>query len=100
MCSFPDWLAAAEKWEQPNNLVANQLGRNERRETTKVLFDPGSTKILISRKVLAKGAKIIPLQDAKKVTTTTLEGSIQTSELVHLRDLRLPEIDKNRRIDE
>ncbi len=30
----------------------------------------------------------------------TLAGSMQTQEVVHLRDLQLPEFDKNRRIGE
>ena len=79
-------------------MVVNTMGLKKSRALLKVLFDPGSTKTLISRKALPRGAKLIPLQQAKKVTT--LAGSMQTSELVHLRDLRLPEFDKNRRIDE
>ena len=62
------------------------------------MLDPGSTKTLISRKALPKGTKPTSLDTIRKVST--LAGSIQTSDLVHLRDMRLPEFDKNRRIDE
>ena len=75
-------------------MVVYTMGFKESRSLLKVLFDPGSTKSLISRKALPRMAKLIPLTSAKKVTT--LAGSMQTKDMVHLRDLRLPEFDKNR----
>ena len=74
-------------------MVVDTMGLKKSRTLLKVLFDPGSTKSLISRKALPRGAQLIPLTSAKKVTT--LAGSMQTSDMVHLRDLRLPEFDKN-----
>ena len=79
-------------------MVVDTMGLKKSRSLLKVLFDPGSTKSLISRKALPRMAQLIPLSSAKKVTT--LAGSMQTKDMVHLRDLRLPEFDKNRRIDE
>ena len=79
-------------------MVVDTMGLKKSRSLLKVLFDPGSTKSLISRKALPRMAQLIPLTSAKKVTT--LAGSMQTKDMVHLRDLRLPEFDKNRRIDE
>jgi len=57
-----------------------------------VLFDPGSTKSFISRKAILRVAHIILLANAKKVTT--LAESMQTSELVKLHDIILPELIK------
>ena len=79
-------------------MVVYTMGLKKSRSLHNVLFDPRSTKSLISRKALPRGAQLIPLTSAKKVTT--LAGSVQTSNMVHSRDLRLPEFDKNRRIDE
>ena len=62
------------------------------------MLDLGSTKMLISRKALPKGTKPTALDLVQAVST--LAGSMQTSDLVHLRDMRLPEFDENRRIDE
>ena len=79
-------------------MVVDTIGLKKSRALLKVLFDPGSTKTLISRKALPKGTKPTALDTIRKVST--LAGSMQTSDLVHLRDMRLPEFDKNRRIDE
>ena len=79
-------------------MVVDTMGLKKSRSLLKVLFDPGSTISLISRNSLPRMAQLIPLISAKKVTT--LAGSLQTKDMVHLRDLRLPEFDKNRRIDE
>ena len=79
-------------------MVVDTMGLKKSRSLLKVLFDPGSTKSLISRKALPRMAQLIPLTSAKKVIT--LADSMQTKDMVHLRDLKLPEVDKNRRIDE
>ena len=73
-------------------MVVDTMGLKKSRTLLKVLFDPESTKSLISRKALPRGAQLIPLTSVKKVTT--LAGSMQTSDMVHLRDLRLPGFDK------
>ena len=53
---------------------------------------------MISRKALPKEAQLIPPQQKKKVTT--LAGTIKTKNLVNLRVIRLPELDKSCRIEE
>ena len=77
-------------------MVVDTMGLKKSRSLLKVLFDPGSTKSLINRKALPRGAQLIPLTSAKKVTT--LAGSMQTSDTVHSRDLRLPEFDKKEKL--
>mgnify|MGYP000853753065 FL=1 len=74
-------------------MVVDTIGLKKSRSLLKVLFDPGSTKTLISKKALPRGTSLVPLKEAKKVTT--LAGSMQTSQLVTLRDLRLSKFDKN-----
>ena len=73
-------------------MVVDTMGLKKSRSLLKVFFDPGSTKSLISRKALPRGAQLILLTSAKKVTT--LAVSMQTKDMVHLHDLRLPEFDK------
>ncbi len=79
-------------------MVVDTIGLKKSRALLKVLFDPGSTRTLISKSCLPRGTSLIPLEQAKEVKT--LAGSMKTASMVHLRDLRLPEFDKNRRIDE
>ena len=79
-------------------MIVNSIGLKKSRAILKVLLDPGSTKTMISRKALPREAQLIPLQQEKKVTT--LAGTMRTKNLVNLRDIRLPEFDKSRRIEE
>ena len=69
------------------------MGLKQSRNLLKVIFDPGSTETLISRKALPKGIKPLPLADTKDMTT--LAGTMQTKEMMHLRGLELPKFDKN-----
>ena len=55
-------------------------------------------KTLIHEDVIPKGAS--RLQLPRKKSVTTLGGDFSVGEVVHLRDLRLPEFDKNRCVDE
>ena len=64
-----------------NIMVVDTMGLKKSISLLKVLFDPGPTKSLISRKVSPRGAQLIPITGAKKVTT--LAGSMQTSDMVH-----------------
>ena len=50
-------------------MVVDTMGLEKSRSLLKVLFDPGSTKSLMSKKALPRGAQLIPLTNAKKVTT-------------------------------
>ena len=78
-------------------IVINTIELKKSGILLKVLLDPGSTKTLILRKALPRNASLIPLQQVKGVST--LAGTMKAKELVHLRDLRLPKFDKNRRVD-
>ena len=53
---------------------------------------------MIHRDALPCGIQTKKLSDAQRLKT--LAGNFDTSEMVKLRDRRLPEFDKNRRIDE
>lgn len=68
------------------------------RRLLKVLLDSGSRKTLINRSVLPKNTVTKKLQ--KGQTLKTLAGKVAACEMVTLRDLRLPEFDKNRRIEQ
>ena len=64
----------------------------------KVLLDSGSTACLIKRSALPRG--IIPKELSSKKLFTTLVGLLSAHQMVILRDIRLPEFDKNRRISQ
>ncbi len=68
------------------------------RTLLKVLFNPGSTVTFISRKCLPRHCKPCPV--AKSCSKNTLAGSCTASNMVVLRAIRLPELDKNRVIDQ
>jgi hypothetical protein len=68
------------------------------RTILKVLFDPGLTVTFISRKCLPRHCKPCPV--AKSRSVTTLAGSCTANEMVVLQAIRLPELDKNRVIDQ
>ena len=53
---------------------------------------------MIHKDVIPRTCKPVSLKSSKNVKT--LAGTMSTKEMVVLRDLRLPEFDKNRRIDE
>ena len=73
-------------------MVVNTVGLKQSRAILKVLLDPGSTKTMITKQALPKQAQLIPLKQVQKVIT--LAGTMKTSNLVNLRDIRLPEFDK------
>jgi hypothetical protein len=59
----------------------------------KVLFDPGSTSTLVSRKCLPRHSKTCPIKQERKINT--LAGSCKTKEVVVMRNLRLPKLEQN-----
>ncbi len=63
-----------------------------------VLFDSGSDKALISRGVIPEGVQPHRLNQRKKLAT--LAGSFSCDDVVTMRDICLPEFDKNRRLNE
>jgi hypothetical protein len=63
-----------------------------------VLYDSGSNVSVIKRSTLPKGIITKLLGDIKLVRT--LAGCLKTQEVVTMHKLRLPEFDKNRRINQ
>jgi hypothetical protein len=63
-----------------------------------VLFDSGSNVSTIKRSALPKGVITKLLGDTKLVRT--LAGRLKMQEVVTMQDIRLPEFDKNRRINQ
>ena len=74
-------------------MVINTISTIKSRKLLKVLFDPGSTKTIISQKALTKDT--IPKVLANTKNVNTLAGTMKTDEMVHLRNLKLPKFDKN-----
>jgi hypothetical protein len=64
----------------------------------KVLFDPGSTLTLISCKCLPRHCKPCTITNEHKIHT--LAGTSSTKQVVVLRKVRLPELDKNHVVEE
>ena len=79
-------------------MVCDTISSVRSRTILKVLFDPGSTVTFISRKCLPRHCKPCPVTRSRSVNT--LAGSCTASEMVVLRAIRLPELDKNRVIDQ
>ena len=68
------------------------------RTILKVLFDPESTVTFISCKCLPRHCKPCPVR--KRRSVNTLAGSCKASEMVVLRAILLPELNKNRVINQ
>jgi hypothetical protein len=64
----------------------------------KVLLDSGSTTTMINRKCLPRNCQTCKISKSRKIGT--LAGSYTSSEMVVLRNLRLPELDKNCNVDQ
>ena len=79
-------------------MICDTIGLKTSRKMLRVLLDSGSMKTLIHKDVVPEGAAVAQLSKSKKCNT--LSGSFQVKEMVRLRDMRLPELDKNRCIDE
>ena len=78
--------------------TANTIGLIRSRKLLRVLLDSGSNACLINRSALPKG--IIPKELSNKKSFRTLAGKLSASQMVTLRDVRLPEFDKNRHIEQ
>ena len=78
--------------------TTNTIGLLKSRKLFKVLLDSGSSACLIKRSALPKG--IVPRELKTPKRFKTLAGKLLTHSVVTLRDLRLPEFDKNRRVDQ
>ena len=78
--------------------LCDTIGTLKSRKLFRVLLDSGSNGCLIKRSALPTG--IIPRELAQTKHFNTLAGKLSTSQMVTLRDVRLPEFDKNRRISQ
>jgi len=79
-------------------MVVDTISAVKSRRLLKVLLDSGSTTTLINKKCLPKNCKTCKISKNRMVTT--LAGSYNTSEMVVMRNLRLPELDKNRNVNQ
>ncbi len=79
-------------------MVVDSIGAVRSRKLLKVLLDSGSTITLINKKCLPKKYK--PCQISQSRMVNTLAGSYQLSAMVIMRNLRLPELDKKRNIEQ
>ncbi len=81
-----------KKWLTPtSNMVVNTISTVKSRTLLKVLFDPGFSSTLVSRKCLPRHCKMCPIKQERKINT--LAGSCKTKEVVVMRNLRLPKLD-------
>ena len=78
--------------------TADTIGTIRSQRLFQVLFDSGSNVSMIKRSALPKGIITKLLGDTKLVRT--LAGHLKMQEVVTMRDIRLPEFDKNRCINQ
>ena len=78
--------------------TANSIGCVRSRKLFRVLMDSGSSSCWVKRSTIPKG--VVPKELKENKTANTLAGKLSANKMVTLRDIRLPEFDKNRRIDE
>ena len=74
-------------------MVTDTIGLIKSRRLMKILFDPGSTRTLIRADVIPTKAKPVELKNKKQIKT--ISGTMNASSMVHLRNIKLPEFDKN-----
>ena len=79
-------------------MVCDTISAVRSRTILKVLFDPGSTVTFISCKCLPRHCKPFPVTKSRSVNT--LAGSFTANEMVVLCAIRLPELDKDRVINQ
>ena len=82
---------------KPISHQLRQLSAVKSRRLLKVLLDSGSTITLINNRCLPKHCKTHKTSRSRMVNT--LAGSYNTSEVATIHNLRLPELDKNHKID-
>ena len=79
-------------------MVVDTIGTIKSRKLLKVLLDSGSTTTLINKRCLPRHCK--PCQISQNRTVNTLAGSYQSSAMVVMHNIRLPELDKSRNIEQ
>jgi hypothetical protein len=78
-------------------LVVDTISSVRSRRLLKVLLDSGSTTTLINKRCLPRHCKPHGIYSSRQVNT--LAGTYTSTEVVIMRNLRLPEFDKNRNVD-
>jgi len=76
-------------------MVVDTMSAVKSRRLLKVILDSGPTTTLINKECLHKNCKTCKTSQSSMVNT--LAGSYNTSEIVVMRNLRLTELDKNRK---
>ena len=79
-------------------MVVDTIGTVKSRRLLKVLLDSGSTTTLINKRCLPRKCQSCKI--AQNRVVNILAGFYQSSAMVVMRNLRLPELDKNRNIDQ
>ncbi len=79
-------------------MVVDTISSVKLRILLKILLDSGSTTTMINRKCLPRNCQTFKISNSRKIGT--LAGSYTSSEMVELRNLRLPELDNNRNVDQ
>ena len=77
--------------------TVNTIGTLRSRRLFRVLLDSGSSTTLIKKSALPRGCTLNPIDQERKVKT--LGGNVLAMHMVNLRDIRLPEFDKNTSIE-
>ena len=76
--------------------TVNTIGAIRSRRFFRILLDSGASCCLIKKSSLPQGVVLKDLSNGKQIKT--LFGQVMAQQVVTLRDIRLPEFDKNRRI--
>jgi hypothetical protein len=79
-------------------MVINTISSVRLRRLLRVLLDSGSTTTLINKKCLSRHCKPCKISSSRKLNT--LAGTYTSAEMVIIRNLRLPEFNKNRNVDQ
>ena len=88
----------------PNNLtpvtimVVDTISSVKSRILLKVLMDSGSTLTMINKKCLPRNCKPCKIASSRQINT--LAGTYTSSEVVIMRNLRLPEFNKSRNVNQ
>jgi len=79
-------------------MVVDTIGAVISRRLLKILLDSGSTTTLINKRCLPKKCQLCQIYQSRMVNT--LAGTYQSSAMVVMHNLRLPEFDKNRNVEQ
>ena len=79
-------------------MVTGTISLVKSRTLLKVLLDSGSTITMINKKCLPRHCKPCKITSSRQINT--LAGTYTSSEVVVMRNLRLPEFNKSRNVDQ